>query len=271
MSAIKRKVSKRSFHDLFAVHILPVLKNNFCYVIEDLTTRSVGLVDVSEVDPVLGYLNTVVHSPSAPAILTTHKHWDHSDGNLKLAAVFPNMTIYGGSKDNVPGCTKPVNDGDSFSLGALRVDVYHTPCHTSGHVLYHVTHPSDPQNGALFTGDTLFVGGIGAFFEGNAAQMCRAMEVAGALPPATCVYPGHEYTVNFLKFSQSVVPDDEFVAGQLRKYETLVADGEPTVPSTIAEELRHNMFMRVFEKGLQAKLGATDPVRAMQHLYDTCP
>jgi hydroxyacylglutathione hydrolase len=135
-----------------------------------------------------------------------------------------------------------------------------------------VTHPSAPESGALFTGDTLFTGGIGAFFEGNAAQMCRAMEICRGLPPSTCVYPGHEYTVNFIKFSQSVVgADDAFVASQLVKYENLVAAGEPSVPSTIAEELRQNMFMRVFDKDLQAKVGIADAVKLMQHLYDTCP
>ena len=271
MSSAARLITERSFQRLFKVHILPVLKNNFCYVIEDLTTHSVGLVDVSEVDPVLTYLKEKLHPPGPPCILTTHKHWDHSDGNLKLAKLFPDMTIYGGSKDNVPGCTQPLDDGASFNLGALNVNVYHTPCHTSGHVLYHVTHPSDPDNGALFTGDTLFVGGIGAFFEGNAQQMCHAMQVVSRLSHATCIYPGHEYTVNFLKFSSSVDPSDTFVLSQLKKYEALVASGNPSVPSTIEEEMRQNMFMRVFDPELQKKVGIADPVKLMQHLYDTCP
>jgi hydroxyacylglutathione hydrolase len=102
------------------------------------------------------------------SILTTHKHWDHSGGNKEMAEKIGSaLKIYGGAKDSIPGVTNPVDEGQTFQVGNLSVKVFDTPCHTSGHVVYHVTHPEDPENGAVFTGDTMFVGGIGAFFEGN--------------------------------------------------------------------------------------------------------
>lgn len=269
MAAVKRQIAVKSFNNLFSVHIIPVLQNNFCYVVQCTATKACGIVDVSEVDPIVSHLRTINDTTSA--ILTTHKHWDHSDGNMKMAETFPGMKVYGGSKDNVPGCTNKLEHGDMFQVGSLNVTVSHTPCHTTGHVLYHVTHPTDPENGALFTGDTLFVGGIGAFFEGNASQMCRAMEIVAQMPHQTCVYPGHEYTCNFLKFSKSIDTKSEFVASQLAKYEALVEQGLPSVPSTIAEEMKQNLFMRVFEEDLQNQLNLKDPVVLMQHLYDNCP
>jgi hydroxyacylglutathione hydrolase len=246
-----------------------VLKDNYSYLIVDGETNEAGVVDVSEVAPVVARLKQL--QVEKFAVLTTHKHWDHSGGNDEISAKFPGLTIYAGVKDNVPGCTVPLNHNDTFNIGKLNVRAFHTPCHTSGHVLYHVTHPQDVENGAIFTGDTVFVGGIGAFFEGNASQMCDHMKLVSALPPNTCLYPGHEYTVNFLKFAHSVDPADTFVEHQLRKYEELRANGHPTVPSTIAEEVKQNVFMRVHEPDFMKRNGFTDSEKFMQHLYDTCP
>ena len=266
MTARLRGVSR---FDKFTVHILPVLQNNFCYIVQCEKTRHAAVVDCSEVEPVVSFLS---HNRITDfSILTTHKHWDHSGGNVKMAERFKGLQIFGSAKDNVPGCTRALHHGDHFSLGELVVTVYHTPCHTSGHVLYHVVHPSGPEEGALFTGDTFFVGGIGAFFEGNAAQMCDAVQIVAKLPPPTRIFPGHEYTLNFMKFSHHVLPQDAFVLRQLEEVTKLVSTGQPTVPSTIEAELRHNMFMRVFDPVLQAHKKTLDPIQLMQLLYDECP
>lgn len=58
---------------------------------------------------------------------------------------------------------------------------------------------------AVFTGDTLFIGGCGRFFEGNAVEMNTALnEVLAGLPEDTKVYPGHEYTKGNVKFAKKV-------------------------------------------------------------------
>lgn len=65
---------------------------------------------------------------------------------------------------------------------------------------------------AVFTGDTLFIGGCGRFFEGNATEMHHALnEVLAALPDDTKVYPGHEYTKGNVKFAKKVLKDDAAV------------------------------------------------------------
>ena len=112
------------------------------------------------------------------------------------------------------------------------------------------------EPGVVFTGDTLFIAGCGRFFEGSATDMYRALlEVLGALPASTQVYCGHEYTVKNLKFAATVEPNNVAVADKLAWAKTQCGKGQPTVPSTIAEEFTFNPFMRVREASVQAHAG----------------
>ena len=270
----------------FSVRIVPVLKDNYSYLIACHATKLAGVVDVSEVNPVVAALTEHVHRTSSAAgtalsashfaVLSTHKHWDHSGGNEAIAKAFPGLAIYGGAEEPIPGRTVALADTQSFSIGELRVDVMLTPCHTSGHVLYHVYHPTAKDDGALFTGDTLFVGGIGAFFEGNASMMISALDRISRLPDTTYIFPGHEYTVNFLKFAADVTKrTDATVNATLAHYQALRAQNLPTVPSTLATEKATNVFMRgVLHPDVMASLlSLSDKSResVMQKLYDTCP
>lgn len=282
---MQRKVGIKKFGETFTVHTLPVLKDNFSYIIHDHETDTAAVVDVSEVKPVVEYLTTLkIISGDAPSsssnlkfsVLTTHKHWDHSGGNKDLVAQFgSSLKIFGGAKDNVPHATNPVNDGDEFNVGSLKVKVLFSPCHTSGHVLYYVHSPSNPAAGsALFSGDTLFVGGIGAFFEGTSKDMLSILDrIAETLPKETSVFPGHEYTVNFIKFSQTLDPTNDFIGEKLSYFQALVAEGNPTVPSTLEDEFKFNVFMRTRDPLIAkaVKKEGAAPVEVMQALYDNCP
>jgi len=115
---------------------------------------------------------------------------------------------------------------------------------------------SEGEPGAVFTGDTLFVAGCGRFFEGSATDMYRALiDVLGALPPNTQVYCGHEYTVKNLQFAKKVEPQSKAVADKLSWAVAQRDKGQPTVPSTIAEEFTFNPFMRVRESSVQSHAG----------------
>lgn len=127
----------------------------------------------------------------------------------------------GGASDNIPGVTNPVNDGDHMDLHGMSIKCLHTPCHTRGHILYYVEAPQDEEvkapsdyirekvegyevitnvNRCVFTGDTLFIGGCGRFFEGQPQEMLSALDRLAALPDDTKVFCGHEYTVKNLEF-----------------------------------------------------------------------
>jgi hydroxyacylglutathione hydrolase len=161
----------------------------------------------------------------------------------------PNITICGGEHDSVPGATKLLKDGDKLELGSLTITVMHTPCHTRGHVLYHVESSVADVENALFTGDTLFIAGCGRFFEGDAKQMYSALvERIGILEDSTLIYCGHEYTVKDLEFAESVEPDNEHITAHLKWAKSIVAQKKFTVPSCVGLEKLINPFLRVNEQ-----------------------
>lgn len=87
-------------------------------------------------------------------------------------------------------------DGDEVSIGDVRVTALASPGHTVGHLMFLARSVAGPEEAprALFTGDCLFVGGCGKFFEGDAGDMAVGLlRKLGELPPQTRVYPGHEY------------------------------------------------------------------------------
>ncbi|EFN78964.1 Hydroxyacylglutathione hydrolase, partial [Harpegnathos saltator] len=118
-------------------------------------------------------------------VLTTHHHWDHAGGNAKLLKIFADLMVYGGD-DRIQAINQKVTHNDTFNIGNLSVKCLSTPCHTRGHICYYVTGGHTP---AVFTGDTLFIGGCGRFFEGTADEMYKALiEVLGSLPEETVSY-----------------------------------------------------------------------------------
>lgn len=213
------------------------------------------------------------------AILTTHHHWDHAGGNKRFIELAARegieLRVYGGD-ERVDALTDRVAHGDTLELagGGLRVRALDTRCHTRGSISY----VTSGEPGSVFTGDTLFPCGCGRFFEGTAAEMHRAlMDVLAALPPATLVYPGHEYTLANMAFASHVEPENAVLAAKLARCRALRERGEPTVPSTIADELACNPFMRLTEPTVHAfalrHSGRPDttrlsPVEVMQALRD---
>lgn len=123
--------------------------------------------------------------------------------------------------------------------------------HFQGHICYFVQTPSG-DNKVVFTGDTLFLGGCGRFFEGTAEQMFSALvEKLSKLPDETKVFCGHEYSLQNLKFGNHVEPDNEEIKNKIQWSKAKREAGEPTVPSTIAEEKQINPFMRVNVEAVQ--------------------
>ncbi|CCW66665.1 unnamed protein product [Phytomonas sp. Hart1] len=298
---LKRNWATKEFGGSFTVGVIPTLRDNFSYLIHDRTSGAFAVVDLNtDLDPVLRYIQAEKCPPGASkawavgTILTTHKHWDHAGGNAQgvrlrggaegggKAAALP--VIVGGARENVPGATKTVREGDSFALGGLRVEVLDVPCHTTGHVAYKVFNPARLEDGiALFTGDTMFIAGIGAFFEGTAQDMCAAMakiyqlnaSVGYEMDAKTFIFPGHEYTVGFMKFSEANFPlrdhaDYHFIRDQLESYQKAVEHGVPTVPSSLSDEKRQNLFLRVVEDEFRHVMKRESEVKLMDYLYNIC-
>jgi hydroxyacylglutathione hydrolase len=81
--------------------------------------------------------------------------------------------------------------------------------------------------------------------------MAGSLAKLAALPPATRVYCGHEYTVSNLKFCAHVEPENGDTAARLAAVTAAAAAGAPTVPSTLADELKTNVFLRTHAPAVQ--------------------
>jgi len=218
---------------------IPQLADNYAYLVVDEGTRQAGIVDCSEADKVLQVVER--EGVELVAILPTHHHWDHVGGNSDLLAAMPDLAVYAhrGDAARVPGCTTEVDDGDTVRVGNLEARILFIPAHTSGHIAYYFESES-----AVFTGDTLFAGGCGRLFEGDAAEMMRSLSKLMALPDDTRVYFGHEYTANNLRFALTLEPNNQALVDKYAWATQCGERGEATVPTTIASERATNPFFR---------------------------
>ncbi|KAF5771212.1 putative hydroxyacylglutathione hydrolase [Helianthus annuus] len=248
------------------IHI-PCLEDNYSYLVIDENTKQGAVVDPVEPEKVIGVAKE--NGVELKLVLTTHHHWDHAGGNEKIKELVPGIKVYGGSIDNVKGCTNKVENGDKLSLGAdINILSLHTPCHTKGHISYYLT-GKEEDDPAVFTGDTLFVAGCGKFFEGTAEQMHESLCVTlASLPKQTKVYCGHEYTVKNLQFAQTVEPENAKISQKLSWAQQQRQSGLPTIPSTIGEELEFNPFMRADLPEVQEKVGCKSPVEALRKIRE---
>lgn len=233
---------------MLEIHQFPCLKDNFGVLVhtEDGTTISIDAPDAAAILEALDDRGwKLTH------ILTTHHHADHTAGNLALRAR-THCRIIGpdAEAERIPGGEQWVKDGDELILGGHRIVVIGTPGHTLGHVAYWF-----PDDKIAFVGDTLFAMGCGRVLEGTAEMMWNSLRRIATLPRSTQIYCGHEYTVQNGRFALTIEPDNERLAKRLAEAEALRAEGRPTLPTTVAEELQTNVFLRAPDFGIRARLG----------------
>ena len=238
------------------MRVVPVsqLADNYAYLVIDPTTAEAAVVDCAEAKPVLA--EVARQRARLTAALATHHHFDHVGGNLDLASAVPGIRIFGSAGDapKIPGITDRLADGDELSVGSLVARAILIPAHTSGHIAYYF-----PTEKAVFTGDTLFAGGCGRLFEGDAAQMMRSLDRLASLPDDTQVYCGHEYTLKNLQFAAELEPGNRMLAAKLARVRVLRDHHEPTIPSTIEDEKQTNPFLRTDSPELAASVRARVP------------
>jgi len=234
--------------------IVPQLSDNFAYLVVDDASKECAVVDCAEAGKVIAAAEQ--HFVNLVAVLTTHWHGDHSGGNQDIVAKLPGLKVYGASAEGgrIPALTNPVEDGDTFRIGALEARVLGIPAHTSGHVAYYF-----PALGAVFTGDTMFIAGCGRVFEGKAETMVSSLKKLAQLPESTQVYCGHEYTEKNLRFALTLEPNNPALRAKHQWAVKARAEGKWTVPSTIGDEKKFNPFLRTDSAELRASLKKIDP------------
>ncbi|XP_014291935.1 hydroxyacylglutathione hydrolase, mitochondrial isoform X1 [Halyomorpha halys] len=269
----KGKHSSQEFIEMpgMSVQILPALSDNYMYLIIDNDTKEAAAVDPVDPDTLFSAVKNL--DVNLTKVLTTHHHWDHAGGNKKVKELMKDIPIFGGDK-RVDAVTDIVKEGQKIKIGSLVAECLETPCHTTGHICFVVGPPGSPE--AVFTGDTLFIGGCGKFFEGDAKMMCEALiGKLSALPDETKVYCGHEYTVQNLKFAKLIEPNNSALSKKLEWAVQTRSANKPTVPSTIGEEKSYNPFMRVADENIQSSLGRSEAIGTMKDIRkkkdDTSP
>jgi hydroxyacylglutathione hydrolase len=231
------------------LHPLPAFTDNYIWVLRNAVIgaeRRVVVVDPGDAVPVEAYLAR--HGLVLAAILVTHHHADHVGGVAELAARH-RVPVHGPTREARALVTVPHADGARFAIPELGLElaVLEIPGHTLGHIAF-------VGGGALFCGDTLFAAGCGRLFEGSPEQMLSSLDRLAALPAATRVCCGHEYTLANLRFAALAEPDNAAREAYAAAAAAARAEGRPTLPSTIAQERAVNPFLRIDQAVIERRV-----------------
>lgn len=219
--------------------IVPLLKDNYSYILRCPNTNVTACIDPGEASPILDILNN--NNWNLNFILNTHHHWDHVNGNLKLKEKTGAKIVASFyDKERIPLIDVTLKDNEEFLLGNIKSNIIYIPGHTMGHIAYFFKNEK-----ALFCGDTLFSLGCGRIFEGTSTLLYNSLQRLAKLPLDTKIYCGHEYTIDNGKFALTIEPKNQDLKDYISKCELLRSKGKPTIPSTIADELRCNPFLRI--------------------------
>ena len=216
---------------------VPVLRDNYVWLVRDEASGETAAVDPSVGPPVLDAAEArgwpITH------VLNTHWHPDHTGGNQAIHEATGAPVTGPEEVRKVYQPDRVVGEGDRIRIGSWEAEVWDIPAHTGGHVAFYFEAAK-----AVFVGDTLFAMGCGRLFEGTAEQMHANLQRLAALPEDVRVYCGHEYTLANARFAVTVEPDNQALARRLERVEEARGRGEGTLPTTIGEERATNPFMR---------------------------
>ena len=227
---------------------IPALSDNYVYLLHDSASGATACIDVPEAGPVQKVLAD--RGWQLTEIWLTHHHHDHIGGVDELLS-YHNTKVTGAAADRhrLLPLNREVADGDAFEFGGEIVDILDVSGHTEGHIALVLR-----GSGYAFTADSLMALGCGRLFEGTAPQMWESLQKLAALAPETLICSGHEYTQANGRFAITVDPDNSDLKARIDRIDSLREKNKPTVPSTLAEELATNPFLRAADPAIQAKL-----------------
>jgi hydroxyacylglutathione hydrolase len=244
-----------------SLNVSPIaaFSDNYFWIITRDGGREAAIVDPGDAKPVISYLEQ--HGLDLALILLTHWHPDHIGGVNDLVSRFK-VPVVGPASAHIPQVTEVVKEGDEVPLFRElfneTLQVIAVPGHTLDHIAYFVASVSNPR---LFCGDTLFSAGCGRLFEGDGPMMWNSLNKIRQLPEKTELYCAHEYTLSNLKFAIAVEPDNTATAQRIEQANALRATNRPTVPTTLAQELNFNPFLRCDQKSIKNSILARENVQ----------
>ena len=231
---------------------IPAFNDNYLWLLHD--GQRALIVDPGDASPVLQALRD--SHLELESILVTHHHADHT-GGINALREATGARVFGPAREQIPGPFTPLEDGHTVQALGLDFQVIDVPGHTAGHIAFFT--PEASGKPLLFCGDTLFSGGCGRLFEGTPAQMLASLDLLAALPGNTVVCCTHEYTMANLRFALAVEPDNRELIGYHARCAALREAGKPTLPTSIAQELLINPFLRTRHPTVMAAAKRFDP------------
>jgi len=215
------------------IRLFPCLTDNFGYLIHDPVTKATASIDAPEAAPVIAALER--EGWTLTDILITHHHGDHVGGVAELKQKYKCRVVAPHDKSaKIANVDLRVSHGDVVTLD-------------------HVSYVFDSEK-ALFAADTLFSIGCGRVFEGTYPQMWDSLLKLRALPDDFKLYCGHEYTAANVKFALTVEPDNAALKARAEEVTRLRAANRPTIPVTLGEEKKANVFLRADEPSVAASV-----------------
>ncbi len=237
------------------IEIIPCLSDNYSYLIHDKKSNTVSIVDPSDFKTCD---DVIKKHKKLDFILNTHHHVDHVGANLELKKKY-NAKILGSNsdKDRIPGIDILLKENQKQTIGDIEFEVIFIPGHTKGHIAFFFS-----KEKIAFTGDTLFSLGCGRVFEGTHQEMFNSLNKIKNLPHDTKIYCGHEYTKSNLNFCLKYDTKNTFLKEKEIEIQKKLSSNQPTIPTTLGQEIKTNIFFRCNDPEIKHNLGLKDSSEA---------
>jgi len=232
---------------MLSVTPIEAFSDNYIWCLRKPDGREAVVVDPGDGDAVLAALDE--RGLELAGIMITHHHFDHT-GGLGTLLAHRRVPVWGPGNPAITQIGERLGEGDVVAILDTAFEVFEVP----GHTLDHIAFFAEGSPPLLFCGDTLFAGGCGRMFEGDAATMYSSLGKLAGLPADTRVYCAHEYTLANLDFAAAVEPDNGDLKARIADAGGLRARNIPTVPSRLATELATNPFLRFAESAVASRM-----------------
>ena len=232
------------------IHGIPILSDNYSWLI--IHDQACLIIDPGEAAPILSTIQALQLTPKA--ILITHHHWDHTDGIDQVISQYPDIPVIAAEHEPVTAATQFYPDKHIIQITNFPdVQLHLAPGHTKHHCLFALC-----DN--LFTGDTLFAGGCGRAFESEPETLWQSLLMIKQFPENTKIYAGHEYTYDNLVFAHHVLKNNPSINEALTHAAKRRQLNIPTLPSTLAHELKTNIFLMCDNPAIWPEINSNQPI-----------
>jgi len=260
---LRYQARMESLRDMVEIRQSICRSDNFVVLVHDPATGATAAIDAPDAGAIESALDAA--GWRLTDILVTHEHLDHVEGIPALKSRYGCRVVAPKRSTQVPEADEAVGEGDIVTVGGLAFAVLDTPGHCPDHIAYWLK-----GEGVVFAGDTLFALGCGRVLGSTPQALHASLQKFKAMPDATRVYCGHEYTLSNARFALTIDPGNMGLRTRALEIENKRALGEATLPTTIGAEKATNPFLRADDPGIQAAVGmaGADPAAVFAELRE---